>query len=286
MIKYIPVLMCSLMLLSGCGAEVDEIMSELETAQLSQDQPLEDTTRLEAIVELGVGSLDISRGREEELYDLRIDYTGPEEEPTVDFERSGDSATLKVQLEGKSGSGWWHDENRIDLEFSPKVDLDATFITGVGDNQVDLTGLKIQGLEIVNGVGNTEINMDDGNQVACETVNITNGIGHLEMTGIGNLSFSDFNFTGGIGDSTLDFSGAWNKIGEIEIKVGLGSLEVMLPEDIDIRIKTSKSFLSNVQAPGFEQVGNEYRSGDVENSERVLLIRLNTGMGSVRFQRD
>ena len=283
MYKNLSVLALLVVFNSGCVAEVDEIMSEMETSRLTQDQPLEDTTEIKASVNLGVGSLEISRGDSEKLYDLRIDYTGEKDRPKVDFSRSGNSAVLKVELEGKRGSSWLNNDNKINLEISPEVDIDACFTTGVGENIVDLTGLKIAGLELINGVGNTEIYMDGINSASCGRVDVTNGIGSLEMTGIGNFAFSDFNFTGGIGESTLDFSGEWNTIGDVEIQVGLGSLEVTLPDNIGVRIKSSKSFLSNIEMPGFKQIGNEYRSSNIDDAEKVLLIRLNTGIGDVHF---
>jgi len=269
--------------LSGCVTDVNEIMADSEPATLRQDESLEGSERLEANVEMGVGNLEISRGDADQLYDLRIDYDGANNEPEVNFDRGEGTAELKVCLDSEKGSGWWIGDNRISLELSPEVDLDATFVTGVGDNLVDLTGLKIERLEVINGVGESEIHMDENNKISCGSICVTNGIGSLEMTGIGNFSFSDFNFTGGIGESTLDFSGDWNSIGDINIKVGMGSLKVMLPEDLPVRIKTSKSFLSSLDLPGFKQVGNEYQSGDVDGAERMLLIRLNTGIGDVRF---
>ena len=75
-------------------------------------------------------------------------------------------------------------------------------------------------------------------------------------------------------------------MGDISIKVGLGSLEVLLPDEIGVRVKSSKSFLSNLQLPGFNQVGNEYRSSNINEAEKEIVISLNTGIGEVSFRRD
>ncbi|MFH1964948.1 MAG: LiaF domain-containing protein [Acidobacteriota bacterium] len=285
MYKNILIIFSSAMFLTGCVDEFSEIVGEVDPAHLSQEEALGNTEKLQVQITLGLGSLEVTRGKADSLYDLSIDYNGKNDEPEIDFSRSENSASLRVLLEGKHGSKWWNDENRIDISLSPEVDLDASFITGVGENIVDLTGMKVEKLEVKNGVGNTEIYMDEINEASCSSVNVTNGIGRLEMTGLGNYAFSDFSFNGGIGESSLDFSGKWESIGDISIKVGLGSLEVMLPDDVGVRVKSSKSFLSNLQMPGFNQVGNEYRSSNINEADKEIVIRLNTGIGDVRFNR-
>ena len=284
MYKKILIIAYSSIFLTGCVSEVSEMIGEVDPAHLSQEEALGNTEKLQAHINLGLGSLKVTGGESSELYGLRIDYNGKNNKPEVEFSRSGNSASLSVSMEGKQGPGWWRDENRINLAFSPEVGLDARLVTGVGENLVDLTGMTVEKLEVVNGVGNTEIFMDEINKIACESVDVTNGIGHLEMTGLGNYGFSDFNFNGGIGDSSLDFSGEWKSIGNINIKVGMGSLEVTIPEDMGVRVKSTKSFLSNMQMPGFKQVGNEYLSGNIDKAEKEIVIRLNTGIGDVRFR--
>ena len=285
MYKNILIIFGSAFFLTGCVDEFSEIIQEADPAHISQEEALENIEKLQVRINLGLGSLEVTRGEADSLYDLSIDYNGKNDKPEIDFSRSGISASLRVLLEGKQGSKWWNDENIIDIALSSEVDLDASFITGVGENIVDLTGMKVENLEVTNGVGNTEIYMDEINGISCRSVNVTNGIGRLKMTGIGNFAFSDFNFRGGIGDSSLDFSGEWKSIGDISIKVGLGSLEVMLPEDVGVRVRSSKSFLSNLQMPGFNQVGNEYQSSNINEADKEIVIRLSTGIGDVRFNR-
>ncbi len=283
--RMLLILVPSAFLLAGCVSGLDEIAGDFDPAHLSREEPLEGAGQLNARVNLGLGSLKVVKGREAVLFDLDIDYNGNQDKPEVEFSRSGNKAELRVDLKGRKGSGWWGDDNKIDLSLSPEVDLDAGFITGVGENIVDLTGLKVEKLEIINGVGNTEIYMDEINRTACRVLEVTNGIGHLEMTGIGNYAFDDFRFSGGIGDSSLDFSGEWRAAGDIDIKVGMGSLKVMVPHDLGVRIKSSKSFLSNLDMPGFDQVGNEFLSENINEAEKEIVIRLNTGIGDVRFVR-
>lgn len=283
--RMLLMLITSAFLLSGCVSGLDEIAGDFDPAHFSREEPLEGAGQLNARVNLGLGSLKVVKGREAVLFDLDIDYDGNQDKPEVDFSRSGNKAELRVDLKGRKGSGWWGDDNKIDLSLSPEVDLDAGFITGVGENIVDLTGLKVEKLEIINGVGNTEIYMDEINRTACRVLEVTNGIGHLEMTGIGNYAFDDFRFSGGIGDSSLDFSGEWRAVGDIDLKVGMGSLKVMVPHDLGVRIESSKSFLSNLDMPGFDQVGNEFVSGNISEAEKEIVIKLHTGIGDVRFVR-
>lgn len=284
--SFATALFTVILLLSGCVADVEEVIGEFEPAHFSREEPLESTTSLKAVVNLGLGNLKVADSEENVLFDLDIEFNGKSDKPEVEFTREGNSAKLRVDLEGRKGSGWWGQDNRIDLLLSPGAGLDARLVTGVGENIIDLSELRVENLEIVNGVGSTEIYKDKSNDVACGSLEVTNGIGHLEMTGLGNYAFDEFTFSGGIGDSTLDFSGEWKSTGDIEIKVGLGSLRVILPDELGVRIRSSKSFLSNIEMPDFDQIGNEYLSRNIEEAEQEITIRLNTGIGEVRFIRD
>lgn len=270
----------------GCVSEVSEIIGEAEPARLSRQEPLENTEILKARVNLGLGNLKVSRAEAPSLFKLEINYDGKNDQPRVDFSRSGNEADLSVELEGKKGSGWLGDDNSVDLSLSPEAALEAVFVTGVGENIVDLSGMKIKRMEVVNGVGSSEIFMEEGNKTTCSSLDVTNGIGSLEMTGLGNYSFDYFRFKGGIGDSSLDFSGEWKEIGDIEIKVGMGSLRIVVPDNLGVRVRSRKSFFSNVSLPGFEQVGNEYLSSNIENAGKEIVIQLHAGIGDVKVDRE
>jgi ferredoxin len=56
-------------------------------------------------------------------------------------------------------------------------------------------------------------------------------------------------FEGGVGSYILDFSGSLENEVEVDIKVGLGSITISIPDDIGVKIFYEESFISSIDFP-------------------------------------
>ena len=79
-----------------------------------------------------------------------------------DFEIAGETATLSLRSEGSFGvaspfAGGWGDERGWDLDLSSKVPLELEVSLGVGESEIDLTGLQMRDLDASIGVGQTTV---------------------------------------------------------------------------------------------------------------------------------
>src|SRR4030067_582980 len=81
------------------------------------------------------------------------------ERVTADFSVSGDTATYSLQGTGgtflnlgvaNAAWGW-------DLSLAPGIPLDLTSNMGVGESEIDLSGLTISALDVSLGVGQTTV---------------------------------------------------------------------------------------------------------------------------------
>ena len=113
---------------------------------------------------------------------------------------------------------------------------------------------------------------------------MTSGVGAMELIGIGNLSFREFEFQGGVGGSKLDFSGDWSELGDVEIEVGVGGVEILVPRNIGVEVRVSKGFFSEFSMPGFDKQGDTYYSDNIEQVEKVVKFRISAGIGGVQIK--
>jgi predicted membrane protein len=126
--------------------------------------------------------------------------------------------------------------------------------------------------------------MLESNPVACERFEISSGVGDLDLVGLGNLSFDEMRFRGGVGEATLDFSGDWVSVGEVRIEVGVGGISLLLPRDVGAEIRASKTFMSNIELPDFTKKGNTYYSNNIDRVSKVIKFRVTAGIGEVELE--
>ena len=77
----------------------------------------------------------------------------------------------------------------MNLRLNPDVQLDLKTNTGVGESDLDLTGLKVDRLVLHSGVGETRLAMLESNKTVCELIEVACGIGVMNIVGLGNFNF-------------------------------------------------------------------------------------------------
>lgn len=266
----------------GCTAVLDGMADEGNVVTRQFSEPAAGEQVLRAEVDLKVGDLQVSPGSPQQIYDLELRYNEHFFRPVVDFRRDGAEAELSVGFEGEGRSSFRRmSDNLIRLRVSPEAALDLTANTGVGTNTFDLSGLKLQTLNLQTGVGETKLRMLQPNRGACDRVEISAGVGEFELIGLGNLGFESFRFRGGVGESTLDFSGDWSQIGEIRVEVGVGEVTLRIPRSVGAEIRMNKGFFSDADLPEFREEGNTYFSENLERVDKVIRLRVQAGIGGV-----
>ncbi len=267
-------------LLSSCGPHWGG-WEDGPLTSLNRSEPLQNDTVLEADIDVPIGQLEIQPGTSANLYELDLEYNQRIFKPEIEFERRGGTAVLKFRLNGEGKSIRRVGKTRLSLRFNPSVPLVLKTTTGVGQSEIDLGGMKVQRLNLESGVGETVVTMLSPNPISCDGVDIQSGVGSLEMTGLGNLGFKRFRFQGGVGGSKLDFSGDWKEEGDVDIDVGVGGVELLLPRSVGAEVRAQKSFMSGVDLPDFEKRGDTYFSYNLERVSKVLRLNIQAGIGGV-----
>ena len=271
-------------LLSGCLVGADAWDRDASYTTFRSSEPSQDEHSLEAKIELNVGQLLIESGVPGMSYDLDLYYDENAFDPRLDFRRSEDGAHLNFDLDGKSRVNSGLGKTRLNLKLDPATRLDLDAQTGVAESEIDLSDLKIVRLHLENGVGETSVFSANQNTEICRHISVENGVGTLKMSGLGNLNFERMEFRGGIGAAELEFSGDWQRNAEVDIDVGIGSVEIVLPRSIGAEVRMSKSWLSGIDIHGFRKDGRTYISDNMDRVSRVVRLNINTGIGGVEVR--
>ncbi len=274
----------SLLLLStaGCLLGIEPWGEEARFTNFSSEEPAGDEQRIEAEVRLSVGRLEIEAGDPAKAYELDLYYNDAAFKPLVEFKRSDEgTGHLRFELGGEGKSARRIGKTRLTLGLNPRVPLGLRAETGVAESRIDLTGISLESLELEAGVGETTVSALTANPVACRKIHLRSGVGALNFTGLGNLGAEKIVFEGGVGAASLDFSGSWTDESEVELRVGVGGLEIRLPRDLGVELRITKSFLSGVSISGFRQDGNTYYSDNFERAAKKIRIRVQAGIGGV-----
>lgn len=239
---------------------------------------------LEVRLDLKVGILEIQPGDRVETYNLSAYYNEAAFEPKVDFQREGGKARLDFEMSGEGKSARRIRKTRVNLKLNPAVPISLETRTGVGETEIDLSGMQIAELRLHSGVGETSLAMLSPNPTRCQNLEIHSGVGALDVKGLGNFGFERMLFEGGVGGSQLDFSGNWDRVGQVDLRVGVGGLEIHLPRDVGAEIHSTHSFLSDLDLSDFRKEGNVYYSNNLERVEKRIRLNITAGIGGVKVR--
>jgi len=270
--------------LSSCAVSLDGWEGDANFKTLQSSEPSGEETLIDARVELNIGELSVQAAQDNKLYELDLFYDENSFEPRVDLRREGDVAHFDFELSGEGKLSRKIGKTALNLGFSADTPLRLGVRTGVSESEINLSGMSIRELEIEAGVGETHLIMVTPNQGNCDRVDIRSGVGEFTAKGLGNLGFSRFKFQGGLGGTVLDFAGDWAVAGDVVIQVGVGGLRVLLPREIGVELRTSKSFLSGVSMSGFDRKGDVYYSQNYDEAGTQIKVEVNAGIGGVEIE--
>ena len=266
-----------LMLAAGAG--------QLQAAQLKTvtwSRQVTDEERLEVNVSYGAGELALRPGESDLLYRARFDYDEDFATPRADY----GSGRLDLGISTRENRRF-KDQSRsasLDLWLSREVPMDLELDFGAGSAELDLSGLPLLDLDVNTGASESEIRVDEVNPVAMASASINVGAARLSMHGIGNLNADRVTVKAGVGSVTLGLDGEWPRDGRVSVEMGLGALEIRVPESLGVHVRR-QNFLTAIEADGFVRRGRSYRSPNWETAERRVEVEISAALGAIDIVR-
>ncbi len=237
--------------------------------------------RLDVHIRYGAGELTILPGSTGELYRVALRYDSDVFDPVTRYE----PGHLEVGVEGR-GKGFRvrnTEAGKLRLQLSPEVPVDMNLDFGAGEADVDLSGLRIASLDVETGASDTEIRFGEPNPMRCDRLKVAMGAAAFTARGLANAGCHDIQVEGGVGDLTLEFDGRWSRNLEAEITMALGSVTLVIPEDIGVRVDKD-TFLTDFDRHGFHERDGIFYSDNWDSAERRLDIQLEGAFGSVEVR--
>jgi hypothetical protein len=258
-----------------------------QVEKIHKEIKFQDEKNLTVKIDYGGGTIVLEKNKSDNILDAEIEEENPDE-IDIDYDKIGDKGELYLDSKSKLRHlDFDLDDNYCHLGFSDKIPISFEIDVGACKGEFDFTGLRINNLDIDLGASSTEINFKKPNPERISEINIDAGASKLKMEGLGNANFDRLSFDGGVGDYTLDFSGELRHKAYVDIDVGLGSLTVLLPENIGVRIRKEDSFLSSfsIDEAEFQEVeSNVYESENFGKTEGELIFDIEIGLGSVKIE--
>lgn len=257
----------------ACGINVPEAPTPQPavTEDITVEYP--DSEEINLKLRFGAGELTLNPGAEL-LVDGTATYNYEELKPQINT----DGGDVEVRV-GDGNLNIFPNLSNIENEWDLKLGdqpMNLSIESGAYEGSFELGGLSLTKLDISDGASTVELSFSEPNQTEMSTFTYQTGASDVKITGLGNANFSLFDFSGGAGDFTLDFSGELQRDASIKIETGLSNVIVIVPEGVDA-VVTAEGGLSNVNAgSGWERSGNTYRQ-DGEGPTLTFIIELGAG---------
>lgn len=164
---------------------------------------------------------------------------------------------------------------------------------GVGNANVDLSGLAIKKLKITTGSADVNVGYSSSleNQIDMDTFVVKVDLGSINVK---NLNLSRTRFVKadvGFGNMSLDFSNKPLLSNKIKGSVGAGNLIIILPNhDTPVLVKIHDSWLCSVKMPvSLEKISestfaNKAYKVNPKDAKNTLTFDLDVSMGSIVFK--
>jgi hypothetical protein len=247
------------------------------TQTLDINEPLPSsgaTSRID--ITMGAGVLNIAGGSTK-LVEGSIKYNVDAWKPAVT--RDADKITFSQKNNSEVGVPDGKIVNAWDLKLgSTPIDLRLT--SGAYQGTLDLSGLAITNLQLVDGASKVTVKFNSLNPAEMQLLSYKTGASDVELLGLGNANVQEITFDGGVGSFTLDFSGDLKKDINVRINSGMSDLKIIIPKTAHALV-TSSGGLSNIDASGTWTIaGNTHECG---SSGPVINISISMAVGNLQL---
>jgi hypothetical protein len=246
---------------------------------ITQMRQAGDEEQLRVMVRYGAGNLAIAPGSGGLLYKAALRYDAQAFQPELAY-RDG---ALRVGLDDVRVRGRNLRAGELKLELGPTVPLNLSLEFGAARAHVDLTGLRIQRLRLATGASESRLYINEPNTEVCELVDLDVGAAKFDAYGLGNLNAQRLDFSGGVGDVSLDFTGEWRNNMAVSVKMGLGSLTLRVPRGLGVRVQKG-GLLVGFDSQDLIKRGDSFYSENWESAAHQLTVDIEAAFGSIRIE--
>jgi hypothetical protein len=253
---------------------------------LTSARQLHGETTLIVDVTYAVGDLKVEPASPGDLYRMELRYDEDKFTPVREYDQ--DAGVLRLGLRGLHGNASYrrlHSEETpsLDLALTPEVPLQLRVDVGAAEADAEFGGLELKRLAYKTGASESKVRFSRPNPVECDALTFEVGAADFTASDLGNSNCRTMSFHGGVGDVTLDFGGAWRASAEASVKIGIGSLKILLPRELGVAITLSR-FLASFDHDGFTRRGGVYYSDNYATARVRLNLDVDAAFGGIEVR--
>ena len=260
MTKFLVPLLFLLCLLTSCHVQTNEASEEMRT--LTENIASKGIETVNTNLSISVGQLVVTGGADQ-LMEGEFTYQQADWKPEIDFRQDGTAGELSIKqpnLGENLNINFGNDNNNQWLvRLNDQVLQDLNCKIGAGKTELDLRGLSLRSVHIDAGVGQHDVNLTD-------------------------CSVPELLINAGIGEISVDLTGRWKNDLQGEINGGIGTLNLILPRDVGVRLEVQGG-LGAVDVPtDFRRDGQVYTSARYDEDSHHLNLDVKAGLGSIEVR--
>jgi len=245
---------------------------------VTMSRQLQSNEDVRVFVRYGAGHFTVRSVDEGLLYRMNLEYDEDRFEPLADY--SGNRLRLGLESVGRNINLKGRDTGSLELELARGIPMDLDLEFGAVRAEIDLGGLALTDLDLSTGASESVVDVSQLNPAAMSAASFEVGAAQFTVRRLGNLNAERIEVSAGVGSITLGLDGRWQRDARIGIEMGLGSLELHVPEGLGLRLRKD-SFLTALDSEGLIKRGDVYESLDFDSAERRVVIDLDAAFGSV-----
>ncbi len=255
------------------------------TEEVSEVVKADGVEQLDVRLDFGAGSLFVRSDDIDEAAEINVYYTPKWVDYDIDYKKKGNTGVLKLSSEllhaGKS-SDEMENEWRLTLSKELTTTLDLDF--GACEAEIDLGGIPLVEVTMDIGAASAMIEFSEPNPIRMKELNIDIGASSLELDDLANANADYITCSSGAASCELDFRGDFKGETVLDIDVGVGGVDVILPLGLAVRVEGDDGWFSTIDFHGLdlrERRDDVWESDDFDDAEDRIIIICDVGMGSI-----
>jgi len=246
---------------------------------VTTSRQLDDDQQVHVSVEYGVGRFSVRSVGEGLLYRMNLRFDEDRFQPVAEY--SNHNLALGVESIRRSRMRGNRESGELELELARGVPMDLDLEFGAVHAELDLGGLALTDLDLSTGASESTIDISEPNRERMETARFEVGAAEFEVHRLGNLNAERIEFDAGVGSLVLWLDGEWQRDARLSVDMGLGALELHVPEGLGIQLRKD-SFFTALDSEGLVKRGDTFESLDWNDADHRVTIDLDAAFGSVK----
>lgn len=266
----------------ACALLLAAAPASAQVRTLTVERRAQGESRLTARLAFSAGSVRVVPAQPGTLYAMALAFDGSRFAPVATY----DASRAELQLGVRPSGGALAVATQADagqaatIQLSPAVVLSLDGTLGAAEGDLELGGLTLDRLRLQAGASRSVVRFSRPLKGRCRSASFDAGAASLTVSRLGNASCAEVEFDGGVGRLVVDLGGSWTADGDVDIRLALGQVELLVPRSLGVRLEAQR-FLSGVEASGFTRQGDAFVTEGFERAARKVRVRVASTIGGI-----